>query len=420
MKIKPHVLIIAQYFPPDVGGSSTRAYNAVKGLKAQGCTVTVVTAFPHYPDGKIPNEYRRKLYSKEIFDGISIIRTWVPPVSHYTIRKRILVHASFIVSSLSGLFMVRKLDVIFAMNPSLFSFFPTLVYKLFFKAKIIRNVDDLWPEVWYDLGIVKSRFPKRLLNWIAQISYDIPVAVTPLSHTYVHFLTGTYKLSKEKIFVIEHGVDITKFHIDPNKKRNVDYLLPVKHQNESIVITKIVYSGALSMGYDFEPVIRAAKILENEPVTFILRGAGTSVHDIENIKDLIEKVEARNIEVRTEKLSSEDLVRFLHEADIFVLPMNFVGFDMGLPTKLLEYQAFGKPVLCISNGEPADYVSRTESGLVCRSKDPQEIANLIRKLVCDKNLSRELGTNGYNYVLRNLTIDKIGQRFMNVINTRCD
>lgn len=27
-----HILVIAQLFPPDMGGGSTRAYNAVKGL----------------------------------------------------------------------------------------------------------------------------------------------------------------------------------------------------------------------------------------------------------------------------------------------------------------------------------------------------------------------------------------------------
>ena len=27
-----HILIIAQYFPPDMGGASTRAFNIVKGL----------------------------------------------------------------------------------------------------------------------------------------------------------------------------------------------------------------------------------------------------------------------------------------------------------------------------------------------------------------------------------------------------
>ena len=40
-----HILVIAQLLPPDMGGVSTRAYNAAKGLLLNGCKVTVVTAF---------------------------------------------------------------------------------------------------------------------------------------------------------------------------------------------------------------------------------------------------------------------------------------------------------------------------------------------------------------------------------------
>jgi len=44
-----HVLMISQYFPPDINGSSTRSYNVAKALVSQGCKVTVITTFPHYP-----------------------------------------------------------------------------------------------------------------------------------------------------------------------------------------------------------------------------------------------------------------------------------------------------------------------------------------------------------------------------------
>ena len=56
-----NVLVIAQYFPPDMGGGATRAYNMAKGLSLAGCDVTVVTSFPHYPTGNIPAKYRRKI-----------------------------------------------------------------------------------------------------------------------------------------------------------------------------------------------------------------------------------------------------------------------------------------------------------------------------------------------------------------------
>ncbi|MGI0043860.1 MAG: glycosyltransferase, partial [Nitrososphaeraceae archaeon] len=159
-------------------------------------------------------------------------------------------------------------------------------------------------------------------------------------------------------------------------------------------------------------------ILEGRPVKFILRGAGTSTNDIQNLKNMIQQLGVKNVELRTNRLSAEELVDLLGKADIFVLPMSFVGFDLGLPTKVLEYQALGKPILCISNGEAADYVYRTDSGLVSRDKDPQKIADLIMQLAERKDLADRLGSNGYNYVQQNLTLQKIGERFMKVIKMR--
>ena len=52
------VLVLAQYFPPDMGGGSTRASNVIEGLLGKGCEIKVVAAFPHYPNGNIPKHYR--------------------------------------------------------------------------------------------------------------------------------------------------------------------------------------------------------------------------------------------------------------------------------------------------------------------------------------------------------------------------
>jgi len=49
-----HVLILSQIFPPDMGGSATRAYNVAKGLVLNRVKVTVVAGFPPYPTGNVP------------------------------------------------------------------------------------------------------------------------------------------------------------------------------------------------------------------------------------------------------------------------------------------------------------------------------------------------------------------------------
>ena len=398
-----NILMISQYFPPDWNGASTRAYNAALGLKLQGYNVTVIAAFPHYPDGHIPSKYKGRILSLEEIDGIKLVRTWVPGFAHLPLIKRVLLHISFMLSSLLGIIHIRKVDVIFAMNPNLFAFLPALIYKVLFRKNIIRNVDDLWPEAFYDLGIIKSRFFKKILDFVASISYRIPVAIIPISHGYVQTLTTKYHIPQEKIMVIEHGVDTSKFHMF---KKNSS----INNSNKKT----IMYSGNLNLGYDFKTVIRAAKLLELQPVYFIIRGIGVLS---DKVRQMVKEYDVKNVEVRTDLLSQEQLVSVLNSADIFLLPMNLDAkvMDQGLPTKLLEYQAIGKPIVCISNGEAGKYIIETQSGLVATTSKPEELAELIMQLVNDKDLAKRLGDNGFNNINNNLTLNMVGKRLIDII-----
>lgn len=396
-----HALIIAQYFYPDFGGSSTRAYNSALALKSRGCDVTIVTAFPHYPHGQIPGRYRRKLFVREDIDGLKVLRTWVPAIPHSPIRNRIFLNILFILSSFTAVRAVKKPDIIFAMNPNLFSFYSAIFFCLVFQRKIIRNIDDLWPEVFYDLGIVKSKLAKRVLNFAAKLSYKYSSFLIPVSAGYIKTLTDKYKVPIEKITVIEHGVDLNKF----KRKSGAD----IKTAENKIVM----YSGALAIGYDFLSILEAAKILRSKPIRFIIRGTGAMFDQISN---MTKEYDLPNVEVSNTLLSTDDLVTLLNSADIFLLPMNSKGvIDEGLPTKILEYQAIGKPIICISDGEPGRYVLRTQCGLVVSPNQPSQLVEAIMHLVNDPLLSKQLGDNGYNYVTNNLTFEKIGKRLLDVI-----
>jgi glycosyltransferase involved in cell wall biosynthesis len=406
-----NILMISYYFPPDWNGDSTRAYNAARGLMFHGCNVTVITSFPHYPHGYISTKYKRKILSLEEIDGIKVIRTWVPNLSHSPIIKRILLHISFMFSSILGLLYTRRrnIDLIFSMNPNFFAFYIAFIFKIFFRKNIIRNVDDLWPEAFYDLGIVKSSVLKRILDFVARISYRIPVAIIPVSEGYVQTLVTKYNISRQKIFVIEHGVDTKVFRsLKTNRSKNN----PTNKNNKKI----IMYSGSINIGYDLEAVIRSAKLLELEPVHFIIRGRGDL---LDKLRQMIKDYDIRNVDIRTDVLSKEELVSLLDSADIFLLPMSSSKVvDQGLPTKLFEYQALGKPIICVSNGEAGRYILKTQSGLVSTSRRPEELAQLIMRLVKDEELARRLGNNGFNNVDRNLTLEKVGKRLMDVIRTK--
>ena len=388
------VLVLAQYFPPDIGGGSTRASNVVKGLLSNGCRVNVIAAFPHYPRGKVPVKYGGKPMVLEQAGGAKVMRVWIPSLPHSSIVNRIVLHTCFVFSSLFAFPFVGDFDVIWAANPNLFCFYSAVVYGFIKRKPIVRNVDDLWPEVFYELGLVRSALMRKTLDFLAWLSYVVPAAITPISQGYKRRIVEKYGVHPEKVDVIEVGVGRVE---------------PLDESRNSGGRFVIMYSGVLGMGYDFDTVLDAASLLaNNEEILFVIRGVGELAP---KLRRKIGELNLGNVFLDVSFLSKDDLSTLLDSADVFVLPMASARFvDEGLPTKIFEYQAYGKPIICVSGGEPARYVEATDSGLVVRPGDTNGFAEAVLRLYRDRRFASELGWNGWQHVSTNLTAEKIGQR----------
>jgi len=396
------VLIIAQYFPPDMGGGATRAYNVAKGLLRTGCYVTVVSAFPHYPTGNIPEKYRWRLLSVEYEGGLKVIRTFVPPLASEGLAKRVLLFVSFAFSSLLALPFVGKVSVVWAANPNIVAMFPSLIYKIFNRCPLVQNVDDLWPEALYDLGVSSRSFLARLGKSIARIAYKLASAITPISPAYVDVITNKYQVEPSKVCVVPAGVDLDKFCYGQQSAKN-------GHGKFTVL-----YIGAFSPAYDFDQVFKAAKLLTSFPdVEFVIQGGGELVNVL---KSKIEEMELSNVKVVDRIVSREEVARILSEADALLLPLNGVGsIEMGLSSKLYEYQAAGKPILCCSNGQSGRYVSETGSGIVVKPGDHEALAKSVIYLRENPDVVAEMGTSGRRYVKNNLSIVQVGLRMKQVL-----
>ena len=402
------VLIIAQYFPPDMGGGATRAYNVAKGLLKAGCIVTVVSAFPHYPTGNVPEKYRWKPLSVEYEEGMKIIRTFVPPLASEGFAKRTLLFTSFIVSSLFALPFVGRIDVVWAANPNIISFYPSLIYKLVKRCPLVQNVDDLWPEVLYDLGVSKRSFLARLGKSMARIAYRFASAITPISPAYVDVITNKYEVDMRKVHVVPAGVDLNRFSY---KQKNVK-------DNDGRF--RVLYIGAFSPAYDFDQLFKAADLLAScSDVEFVIQGGG-ELADV--LKSKVEEMGLRNVEVVDMIVARQEVARILGEADALLLPLKGMGsIEMGISSKLYEYQAVGKPIVCCSSGQPGRYVSETKSGIVVKPGNYEALAKSIVYLRENRGVAEKLGASGMRYVENNLSIENIGlkmKRLFEAINVK--
>ncbi len=90
---------------------------------------------------------------------------------------------------------------------------------------------------------------------------------------------------------------------------------------------------------------------------------------------------------------------------------------MGISSKLYEYQAAGKPILCCSSGQPGRYVSETKSGIVVEPGDYEALAKAILYLKENEGVAKKLGASGRQYVEKTLSIEKIGFKMKGIFKS---
>ena len=111
------ILVISQFFPPEMGAPAGRFYDFAQHWTRHGHRVTVVTGFPNFPGGAIHQGYRRRVYQREVIDGIDVRRCWL-----LTSRKRFLgralAYATFLFSSTLCVLLARlAYDIVVTTSP---------------------------------------------------------------------------------------------------------------------------------------------------------------------------------------------------------------------------------------------------------------------------------------------------------------
>jgi len=123
----------------------------------------------------------------------------------------------------------------------------------------------------------------------------------------------------------------------------------------------------------------------------------------------------------------KDVIELVKELDVSIIRYpggNFVSnycwedgigsIEMGISSKLYEYQAAGKPIICCSSGQPARYVSETKSGIVVSPGDHKALANAVIELKEHPTIAQVMGENGRKYVGSEAAIEVVGSKMKRI------
>lgn len=152
---------------------------------------------------------------------------------------------------------------------------------------------------------------------------------------------------------------------------------------------------------------QAALILQDLPARFVLVGS-TDPDNPSSIPDgeLKQWVAEGKIEWWGHKSNMSEI---LSQAYVVVLP----SYREGMPKVLLEAQALGRPVVTTDVPGCRDAIKPNETGFLVPVKDAESLAQAIKKLLDDPDISQIMGHAARNFAVKNFDL-------RNVISTHLD
>ena len=121
--------------------------------------------------------------------------------------------------------------------------------------------------------------------------------------------------------------------------------------------------------------------------------------------------------------SQEETIRLLSETDLLYMPYWFSEefkeeSSSSFPSKLVTYFAAGRPVFCHAPAyaSPAKYIKQHKAGYLCESLDPTAVLKYLEQAITDTELYREMASNGTSCFMRDFTLERMKETFMQFLN----
>ena len=382
---------------------------------AAGHEVTVLTGFPNHPTGVVPPEYRgkfRRLVAHEQTNGVNVVRTWLLPFPNRKAYERMLNYSSFCASAAStGLFLSRP-DVVIATSPQLLVGLSGWWLARWKRVPFVFEVRDLWPESLAAVGMGEAdSLLHRSLAKIAGFLYRHANRIVVVTSAFEDYLVEHWNVPREKISVIENGVETQRFAPEPfaggtgsNLRRELD-------AEGKFVVS---YIGTMGMAHGLETIIAAAisvarhKSRDRFPDAGRRRrkgayrrpGAGARPE-----QSAIRRSAAPRKNSRLHRASDACLV-LLKKTDLF---------KTVIPTKMLEFMSCARPVILGVEGQARAILEEARGGLVIEPENSDALVNAIRYLAANREEARELGRNGREHIVRKFSRHQTAERYIRVL-----
>lgn len=392
------LLILTQFFPPEVGAAQTRLFETAQALRSCGLDVEVFTSMPSYPRGEIFDNYRGCFFKKDQIEGINVYRVWSYASNDLGVFKRFFSYSSFTGLAMFALMRVKpRPDLIFVESPPLTLGVAGYLLSKAWGCPWILNLSDLWPDSIFALGAMdkESHAGKSLLK-LESFLYNKASGITAVTEGMVSDLLDKKSVPDEKLFYLPNGA-------------NVDVIRPVKafsNQKQK----KFIYTGRIGSAHGVEVIAKAAELIRHrEDICFEIVGDGP---ELPGLECLIADRELNNVAIM-KPVSLEDMPQKLGKSYAALVTLKDLPFFKGTrPAKMMTSLAAGLPIVYSGAGEGAELIKETGAGLVTLPGDEKALAEAVVWLADHPQEASDMGKRGREFAESNLDWNKLIRKWL--------
>lgn len=398
-----NLAILTQYYPPEVGAPQVRLSELASHFVRRGHSVTVLTAMPSYPTGRIHAGYGG-VFRREQREGVDVIRTFAFPTQSANFVPRLTNYLSFVLcSAVIGIAVLKRPDYLIVESPPLFLGLSGFWLSRCKRSRLIFNVSDLWPDGAVRLGKIRCD----------SLSFRMSAALEAFCYRHAWLVTGQSKSIVADInrrypdcqtFHLSNGVDTQRF-------RPANGSLEARTTfggNEACVG---LYTGLHGLAQGLDQILKVAETLrEADGFRFVLVGDGPEKR---NLMETAKRRHLTNVQFLEPRPATE-IPALVAAADLSLIMLK-THLPGAVPSKLYEAMASGKPIVLSADGEAAEIVQKHEAGLAVKPGDLDTLTKALRVLKAEPALRRRLGENGRRAAELYFDRAKIAERFIDYL-----
>jgi len=377
---KRKIIFINRFYYPDQSATSQILTDLL------GNITNKVDADFHVVASRSTYQNDTQLVPNERHNGVNIHRVWTTSFGRNRLSGRAIDYLSFYVSTFFMLMvLVARNDIVIAKtDPPIISFFAYVVARLK-RAYLINWLQDLFPEVAGELGMIKKdsllyRILKKLKNKSLEAA-DMNVVIG----------------NRMADLLLEQGVDTNKITVIRNwsVNKNIEYV-----PKESNHLVKewglsgkfvICYSGNFGLAHEYEPIKNLVSNVIDENVVFLFIGGG-KYYD-----KLMSYVKAKGLKhvIFKPYQDAEYLNYSLSVADIHIVSLNPALEGLIVPSKFYGVASLGIPVLFVGDkdGEIASVINKNNCGYIVDPVNYALIAKSVTKYIKNRQELAVMGGN---------------------------